>query len=117
MKTSIELKNMRFFAHHGVMEQETIVGNDFAVSVAFVADLSVACKTDYVDDTISYADIYELVKAEMAIPSKLIENVAYRILKKLKETFPKIEQIEVRVAKINPPVGGQMDYAEVVVSE
>lgn len=117
MKTTIKLKNMRFFAYHGVSEQETKVGNDFFVTVSFEADLSVACQTDFVEDTISYADVYELVEQEMKTPSKLIENAAYRILRKLKKTFPSIEKIDVEVAKIHPPVGGQLDYAAVTVSE
>ena len=117
MKTAIELKNMIFFAHHGVSEQETKVGNDFSVTVRFSADLSAACQSDNVEDTISYARVYDLVRKEMAQPSQLIEHAAFRILQKIKNSFSKIEQVEVTVAKTHPPLAGQMDYAAVTICE
>lgn len=117
MKSSIELKNMLFFAHHGVLAHETIHGNNFTVSLRITADLSKACISDDVTDTINYAEVYRLVKEEMAIPSQLIENAAYRILKRIKVAFPAIDHIEVELAKMNPPVAGHMEQAAVIVSE
>jgi len=108
---------MRFFAHHGVSEQEATVGNDFLVSVRFSGNFTKACESDNVEDTVSYAEVCDLVRTEMARPSKLIEHVAYRILRTLKDCFPQIEGIEVQVAKVHPPVSGQMDYAAVTVTE
>lgn len=115
MKTSIELKNMRFFARHGVMEHETLNGNNFTVTLRFWANLLDACESDDVAQTISYADVYDLVKEEMNIPSKIIENVAYRILKRVEKAFPTIGRIEVEVAKMNPPVGGPVDYSAITI--
>ncbi len=117
MKTSIELKNMHFFAYHGVLEHETTHGNNFSVTLRFTADLSEPCLSDDVADTINYAQVYELVKEEMATPSQLIENAAYRILRKVKDVFPQIERIEVELSKKNPPVAGQMEQATFIVSE
>ena len=117
MKTSIELKNMHFFAYHGVLQHETTLGNNFSVTVRFAADLSKPCVSDDVLDTINYAQVYELVKEEMAIPSQLIENAAYRILRRVKDVFPKIGWMEVELSKKNPPVAGQMEQATFVVSE
>lgn len=117
MKTSIELKNMHFFAFHGLLEHETIHGNNFSVTLRFSADLSEACISDDVTDTVNYAEVYELVKEEMAVPSKLIENAAYRILCRVKETFPQIDRIEVELSKMNPPVAGRMDHSTVIIAE
>jgi len=116
MKTVIELKNMRFFAHHGVFSQETVVGNEFMVNLRIEADLSKACKTDNIEDTINYAAVYELVKLEMLKPSQLMENAAYRILKQLKSSFPQIVHLEVRMAKMNPPVGGETECSQISLS-
>ncbi|MEA5128113.1 MAG: dihydroneopterin aldolase [Proteiniphilum sp.] len=117
MKISIELKNMHFFAYHGVLEHETIHGNNFSVTLRFSADLSEACISDEVVDTVNYAEVYELVKEEMATPSKLIEHAAYRILRRVKEAFPRIDRVEVELSKMNPPVTGQMDHSAVIISE
>lgn len=116
MKTVIELKNMRFFAHHGVFSQETVVGNEFMVNLRIDADFSKACKTDNIEDTINYASVYELVKSEMLKPSRLMENAAYRILERIKSSFPQIVHLEVRIAKMNPPVGGETECSQISLS-
>lgn len=117
MRTAIELKGIRFYAYHGVYEQETKLGNQFEVNLKYEANLLTACETDQLSDTISYAEIYDLIKAEMMIPSKLIEHVAWRILRKIKEVFPQITQIEVRLSKKNPPVEGEVESAEIILCE
>ncbi len=117
METSIKLNDMQFYAYHGVLAQELIVGNHFVVNVHINADLSLACESDNVDDTINYAVIYDLVKAEMEHPSKLIEHVAMRIYKSIKTTFPEIINMEVRLTKNNPPIRGDVKSAEVIISQ
>ncbi len=117
MKTVIELKNMRFFAHHGIFSQETVVGNEFMVNLHIEADLSKACKTDNIEDTINYAAVYELVKSEMQKPYRLMENAAYRILERIKASFPQIVHLEVRMAKMNPPVGGEIECSQIVIGD
>ena len=117
MKTSIKLTDMQFYAYHGVMAQETKVGNNYVVNICMTADLLRACESDNVDDTISYALIYGLVKAEMEQPSKLLEHVAMRIYKSIKGAFPQITALEVRLAKRNPPIQGEVKCAEIIISE
>lgn len=117
MKTSVKLNDMRFYAYHGVLPQETKVGNYYVVNLHIDADLSSACESDDVNDTVNYAIIYDLVKAEMEKPSKLLEHLAMRILKSIKESFPHILYIEVRLAKNNPPIRGEVKSAEVIISQ
>jgi len=109
----IELKEMNFHAYHGVMEQERKVGNTYTVDLKIYFDFREAMRTDNIKDTINYASVYEIVKQEMAIPSQLIEHVAGRILQRLRDDFPSIQLIEIRLAKKNPPFGG--DIREVAV--
>ncbi|NLZ94812.1 MAG: dihydroneopterin aldolase [Bacteroidales bacterium] len=108
MKTIIRLTDMQFFAYHGVLEQETKVGNNYVVNICMTADLSKACETDNVEDTINYALVYDLVKHEMEQPSKLLEHVAMRIYKAIRDSFPQITTMEVRLAKLNPPINGEV---------
>ena len=74
-----------------------------------------AVRSDSLEDTISYADVFEMVKKEMAIPSKLLEHVAGRIISALRKTYPAIENIELKLSKNNPPMGADMDYASVLI--
>ena len=115
MLTKIVLEKMRFHAFHGVMPEETVVGGEYEVSLSLDVDFSQAMATDDLEGTINYAVVYDLVKKEMHVPSKLIEHVAGRILQSVKQRFPQIEEIEVKVSKLNPPVTGEMDRATVVV--
>lgn len=108
---------MEFYAYHGVLEQERIVGNTFLVDVRLQVDISSAIESDQVEDTISYAEVYELVKEEMHIPSNLLEHVAGRIVSQLKHRFPQIKGIRVAVSKPTPPIEGQIGYAKVEIEE
>ncbi|BAG83319.1 MAG: dihydroneopterin aldolase [Candidatus Azobacteroides pseudotrichonymphae] len=110
----LELKEMVFHAHHGVMEQERKVGNTYVLDLKIHFDFYKAVNTDNLNDSINYISIYELVKKEMAVPSHLIENIAGRIIRRIQIDFPKIKQIELRLAKKNPPFGGG-DIKEVAV--
>lgn len=117
MIAQIQLKEMRFFAFHGVLPQETKVGNHFVVNLTLTAPLDKAIKNDDLDSTINYATVHALVKKEMETPSKLLEHVAGRILNTLKNNFPRLTRIELSVSKLNPPVGGDIQSASVILTE
>lgn len=117
MTTKIELRRMTFYAYHGVAPQETRVGNTFIVDLILTAPLENAVWSDDLSDTINYATVYETVKAEMAIPSRLLEHAAGRILKALKERFPQITEVELVLSKLNPPFGGDIYSASIILKE
>lgn len=117
MVSYIFLDNLRIFARHGVGSQETLVGNEFTINLKLKADISRALSSDNVADTVSYADVYEAVKAEMDIPSKLLEHVAGRIAGRLFRTFPQIEEVHLKLAKRNPPMGADIEAAGVEICQ
>lgn len=114
MKSYIMLENVTFYAHHGVFEQETQVGNIFILNLKIEVDLEESSRTDMLSDTVSYADVYQMVKEEMMLPSKLLEHVAGRIIRRLRREYPVLGQIELKISKRNPPVSGQVELASVV---
>lgn len=111
----IFLREVRFHACHGVLPQEQAVGTDFLVSVRLGVDFTDAMETDEVADTVSYADVYELLKREMAVTSRLLEHVAGRMVKALREAFPEVTSIELSIEKINPPMGADCKGAGVEI--
>lgn len=115
METYILLENVRLYAYHGVGEQERIVGNHYLINLKIKINVMDAVRSDSLEDTISYADVFEMIKKEMAIPSKLLEHVAGRIISALRKTYPAIENIELKLSKNNPPMGADMDYASVLI--
>ena len=111
----IELEGMEFKAYHGVLEQEKVRGNEFVVDFRGELDLSAAAESDNLNDTLNYADIYEIVAYEMSIPSELLENVAGRILKAIEKQFPQLVSFSVRVSKKRPPVEGVAQWSRVTL--
>ena len=111
--SNILLDDMRFYAYHGVMEQERQVGGEYSVSLTVEADLAEAARTDDVADTVNYAALYALVEREMAVPSRLLEHVASRIGRRTLEECDRITAVTVKVTKLNPPMGADCKGASV----
>ena len=112
-QSSIRLHDLRFYAYHGVMEQERRVGGEYLVSLQVETDLSRAVNSDSVADTVNYAQLYEVVRCEMAEPSQLLEHVAGRIGQRVLDHFQQVTALTVRVMKCNPPMGADCKGASV----
>ena len=108
------LHEVRFYAFHGVMPQERRVGGEFLVSVKVGYPLEKAMSSDDVADTLNYAALYELVKKEMMQPSSLLEHVMGRIVEAIEKAFPEVTSVEVKIKKVNPPMGSDSNGAEVM---
>lgn len=111
------MQELRLFGHHGVGEQERQVGSEFRVSVsALVRVSSAALEDDSLEGTVDYGEVCELVKQEFSRSSHLIENVAWRIAKRLLKRFALMASVRVRVEKLAPPVGANCRSAAVDLS-
>ena len=115
MSSKIYIRNVRFHAFHGVLPQEGIVGNDYLVNLVLDYDFSSAMKTDDLQGILNYAEVYQKVREEMAVPSKLLEHVAGRIAHRLFSDFPEIQKLQLSITKVNPPMGADSDGAGVEV--
>ena len=105
----ILLKNIHIYAYHGCMIEEKKIGSDYIVNLTVNADLSLSSVTDKLEDTVDYVTLLAIVKKEMSIRSKLLENVVDRIVNQIFNTFLKVNKITVSVSKINPPIGGNVE--------
>lgn len=111
----IFVNGIKLYAHHGCLEEEAKIGANYIVDIILETDFMEAAKTDDLSKTIDYCDVYEITKQEMAIRSKLIEQVAYRILNRLKSTFKNLKKTEVKITKLNPPMNGDVEKVSVVI--
>ena len=102
----IQIENMEFYAFHGHYREEQIVGNKFLVDLTIDADMTVPAASDNLRDAINYQRAYRLVKEEMEKKSKLLENIAKRILDTIYANFEGVRKVTVKVSKMNPPMGG-----------
>lgn len=105
---TIKVTNIRVFAYHGCLVEEGKIGSDYRVDLKVKADLSKSATTDNLEDTVDYVHLNKIVKQEMAIRSKLLEEVAKRILDRILAEIPIVKQAQVAVSKLNPPIGGNV---------
>ena len=100
----VYIKDMRLRAFHGVLEQERTVGNDYVINISVDYSVEKAMKSDDVNDTLNYATLADIIKTEMAQPSRLLEHVAGRIVKSINTRFPSAKGITLDIRKVAPPI-------------
>lgn len=100
---TIELKGLRFFAHHGLYEEEAKLGNEFEVdvSIAYKAPETIVSS---IDETINYAEVFRIVKDEFSQRKHLLETCAMQIADRLQKQFPQMEKLTISIKKLNPPI-------------
>ena len=113
----IILENMEFHAYHGCLEHEQQLGNTFIVSVSMELDTNQPGKTDDLAHTLNYQLVYDVIRGQMEMPSKLIEHVGQRIIDTLFDDFPQIHSLNVRLSKLNPPLGGKVERVTIELSK
>ena len=106
----ISIEGMEFFAYHGCFKEEQIIGTKFSVDLFLDTDTTRAEATDALNDTVNYLAVYQAVKAEMQTKSNLLEHIARRILKRVTKEFPAINHARIKIRKLNPPLGGKMNF-------
>ena len=113
----IEIEGMEFYSYHGHFKKEQIVGNQFLVDLSFDTDCEKSGISDQLEDAADYQIAYRTVKVEMQRVSHLLEHLATRILDKLYENMSNITNVEIKIRKMNPPMGGKMSSVSVTMKK
>jgi 7,8-dihydroneopterin aldolase/epimerase/oxygenase len=114
----IALEGMRFHAYHGTYPAERVLGTQFVVDVYIqTAAVALAAQTDDLANAINYESVYHICRSEMQQPRNLIEAVMAAIMARLKHQFSNMMSLKVRVRKLNPPLGGQVDASYIEEEE
>ncbi len=113
---NVRLKDIHLYANHGVMPQEREIGAWFIVDISLDMNDSTCSYSDNMESTVSYADVYEIIKAEMEKPSNLLEHVCRRISDSIYKAFDQVERIEITLYKETPPMGGDRLKAGVTLN-
>ncbi|MFY8189223.1 MAG: dihydroneopterin aldolase [Flavobacterium sp.] len=109
----IKLNNVRTFSYHGCLIEESKIGSDYRVDLEVATNLNKSAKTDNLTDTVDYVHLNKIIKEEMDIRSKLLEHVAKRIIDRIFNEIKSVKKIVVSVAKLNPPIGGDVESVEI----
>ncbi len=106
----ITIEGMEFYAYHGHFAEEQLIGTWFTVDLFLTTETSKAEISDNLHDTVNYLEVYRVVKREMEINSKLLEHIGRRIIRAVMENFPAVTHARIKVKKMNPPLGGKIDF-------
>lgn len=108
---------MEFYGYHGVLPEETRLGQRFMVDLRVETDLKRAGITDNLEESISYVDLFEVCKSVVeGKPYKLIEAVAEKIADEILRQFIKVSSITVKVIKPNPPIPGHYESVAIEIT-
>ena len=112
----IQIENMEFYSFHGHFREEQIVGNKFLVDLIIETDMKIPAESDNLRDAVDYQRIYQITKIQMEKKSHLLEHIAGRIIDAIYAEMTGILKVTVKVAKMNPPMGGKIGSVSVVMS-
>jgi dihydroneopterin aldolase len=101
---TMKLERIQLYGRHGVYPEENRLGQRFYVSLELKLDLGAAGRTDDLEQTVNYAEVYALVKSVVeGEPFKLIEALAETLATRILDAYAKIHEVTVRVLKPHPP--------------
>ncbi|WP_194851592.1 dihydroneopterin aldolase [Nonlabens antarcticus] len=113
----ILLENVRVYTNHGCLNEEELIGSEYRVDLEVTTDLTKSSQTDDLNDTVDYVSLNRIIKEEMAIRSKLLEQVAQRILNRVFKEEEMVKEATVKVSKINPPLGGDVEKVTIQMTQ
>ncbi len=110
----LRLRNMVFYAYHGLFPEEEKLGQRFEVDVEIYGNFQGYAHSGG-EGAVNYPQVYEAVE-EVVVGERfgLVECLADRIAEVVQARFG-LEQLVVRVRKPNPPLAGHFDGIEVEV--
>lgn len=114
---TIKVENIRVFAHHGCLKEETKIGSDYRVDLEVKANLQTSAKSDLLQDTVDYVLLNRIIREEMQTASHLLETVARRILDRVFKEDKMVSKARVWISKLNPPIGGDVEKVTIKMSD
>ena len=100
----LELRGLRVLGTHGALAEEQSRAQPFEIDLDVVADLSIAGRSDALDDTIDYGAV--VASVERVVQSEhhqLLERLAQRISEEVLAD-ERVTSVTVAVRKLRPPV-------------
>ena len=113
----IKVENIRIFAHHGCLKEETKIGSDYRVDLEVKANLQTSAQSDKLSDTVDYVFLNRIIREEMNKPSHLLETVAKRILNRIFSDDALVNKATVYISKLNPPIGGDVEKVTIKMTD
>ncbi|MEO8819816.1 MAG: dihydroneopterin aldolase [Ginsengibacter sp.] len=108
----VQLHNLSFNAFHGIHPEEKILGNEYVVDATLEFNERDQVIV-HIEETVNYAQIYDIIKRKMNIPTPLLETVVMETGNEIRKKFPEMKSISISIKKMNPPIEGMQGFAQV----
>ena len=116
MSDRIVLKGLQVFARHGVLPEETKLGQRFALDVTAFLDLGPAGRSDDYHETVCYDALTRLVLETVTTKRfYLIEAAAEAVAQAILSRFPPVERVVVEIRKPAAAIDAVFDHVGVVI--
>lgn len=111
----ILIRDLKLFAYHGVNPEEKQDGQNFLFDIDLSVNVTKACYSDDVNDTVSYAKVIKTVRRVFTEEKyDLIEKAAQITADAVLEEYPDVFRIDLTLKKPEAPM--KADFAWVGVS-
>lgn len=101
----IKIIELEIFARHGVMPEETALGQKFIISAELMLDTEAAGLNDNLDKSVHYGLVCECIKKyNERNTKKLIEAAAQGTAENILLSFPNVRGVKLEMRKPNPPI-------------
>ncbi len=102
---TIHLQQCHFRSHHGVYEEERILGGDYIVDleVKYLPKVEVV---KALQETLNYEQLFKLVQERMMQPTPLLETIVMEIAHKILNNYLDVREVSIKIEKCNPPIPG-----------
>lgn len=113
---TVHLHNVIIFAYHGMYDEEKINGNTFEINLDILYDDKESA-FENIEHTISYEDLYKIVKSQMQIATPLLEKVCLQIINNIKNDHPSVKEASITMYKLQAPIEGFKGKAGVTIKK
>jgi len=112
---TITLEGLEFFAYHGFYPEEQRIGNKYALDITIHTNFIEAAQYDKLSETVNYETLYQIAAKVMQEPAKLLEHIGFKVISRIRDHYPDVANVTVKVSKFNPPVGGVCTRAAITM--
>lgn len=100
----VEIRGLQLLAYCGVLPEEQARKQPFRLDLDLYADLSVAGRTDELEDTVDYGAVADRLVEQLSTERhRLVERLAQRVVD-LAFEHSAVGAVTVRVRKLRPPI-------------
>ena len=99
---TIHLHDLKFFAYHGLFEEERKAGNNFEMDVDVIADIPDSVTK--LEHTVDYAAVYSIIDNRMKQPTALLETLVHDLAEKIYQYDNRVKSVSISLKKLSAPI-------------